>query len=224
MISVIIAIVSVVFVAIATVIAVVQWRENHSDRVDDKFKDAVKHIIREEITALVDPLHDSLNNHTVQISQNSDRLSRVESLQNNILTRQQEFSDAQARMGVKVDMYWTSLEQLAMNSAKNLHQPDPLRARVDHLLESFMEGTLSDSERNELKKTLVKIRNYEQVNDAQANYEKSVAQLGFPVHPGEQTAAAILLSTMDLVEPGRMAAMGHAEHRSVAHKEDNPDA
>lgn len=84
----------------------------------------------------------------------------------------------------KVELFWGSL---ATEMAKILHQPDPLRHHIDRLLESFMEGTLSNDERVELRKHLVYIRNWEQGQPSE-----------YPIHPGEQVAAAILLKTMDI--------------------------
>lgn len=182
------------------IVAYVQWRENHSDRKGGKLDAKIKTLLALEAK----PIEDRLNTHATQLVQAGDRLNRIEGLlkDNNSVLR--EFSENMSRMGVKVDMYWATLEALAMNSAKGLHQPDPRRAHVDHLLEAFMEGTLTADERLALRKILVKIR----------NYEPGTVFSEFPIVPGEQTYAAILLSTMDLVDPRKMAAMGHAAHRA----------
>lgn len=182
-----------------------QYKLNRSQHVDTELHEAIKQVVKE----VVEPLKESINSNNAQWSQHGDRLNRVETAVTANSADLRVVTDTLSKMGVKVDMYWNSLEQLAMNAAKGLHQPDPARARVDHLLEAFMEGTLTGDENTELKKLLVKIR----------NYEASGPPLEFPVHPGEQTFAAILLSTMDLVDPTRMAAMGHTTHRSVREKE-----
>jgi hypothetical protein len=166
--------------------------------------ETIKQIVHEAI----DPLKETINNSAMQGRQQDDRMDRMENTVKNNSADLRAVSEKLSQMGVKVDMYWNSLEQLAMNAAKGLHQPDPARAHVDHLLEAFMEGTLTGEEKTELKKILVKIR----------NYEENGPDLEFPVQPGEQTFAAILLSTMDLVDPRRMAAMGHSVHRSVMEK------
>lgn len=191
-------------------IAYIQWRENHSDRLGSKLDAKVKNLVHE----VTQPLEERVGNNSARLTQSGDRLNRIEDLLKNISTDQRSFADTMAQMGVKVDMYWHTLEALAMNSAKGLHQPDPRRARVDALLEAFMEGTLTPEERIELKKLLVNIR----------NYEPGAPPLAFPIYPGEQTYAVILLSTMDVVDPRKMAAMGHAAHRSVAHKENEEHA
>lgn len=191
---------SLVIPAILACVAYVQWRENHADRGSAKRNAAIRAVVAEENKALIATVTD----HTTRFGQMVDHLGRIENLVKDVSTSQRESSDKISKMEVKVDMYWTSLEQLAMNSAKNLHQPDPRRAHIDHLLEAFMEGTLTPEERIELKKILVQIR----------NVEPNSPPLPFPVYPGEQTAAAILLSTMDIVDPTRMAALGHATHRN----------
>lgn len=205
-----IAVIGLACTIVLASIAYVQWRENHSDRTGNRFEKRVKEIFTEEHK----PNDHTLADHTLRLTQQGDRLNRIEELLKNIASDQRSAADTMAQMGVKVDMYWHTLEALAMNSAKGLHQPDPRRARIDTLLEAFMEGTLTPEERIELKKILVTIR----------NYEPGTIALGFPIHPGEQTYAAILLSTMDIVDPKKMAAMGHAAHRSVAHKENNENA
>lgn len=199
-----------VLALIAIVGLLVAWhqdRMNHTVHQDEK----LKALILSVISTALEPVKATLATHTSQLIQYADRDARTEDTvkENSRLIR--DLSDKLTRQGVKVDMYWTTLEQLAMNAAKGLHQPHPARARVDHLLEAFIEGTLTPDERTELKKILVKIR----------NYEPDGPPIEFPVIPGEQTFAAILLSTMDLVDPTRMAAMGHSLHRSARHKENN---
>lgn len=198
--AIIIALISTVIVCCSVIIAYVQYRDNHRTKSDESLHDVISQIARQAN----EPLKDQLSDHTLRLTQTGDRLNRIEDLMKGISTDQQRVTETLNKMGVKVDMYWTTLESLAMNAAKGLHQPDPRRARVDHLLEAFTEGTLSAEERLELRKMLVKIRNYEPTGPA----------LDFPVHPGEQTFAAILLSTMDVVDPMRMAALGHAMHRN----------
>lgn len=212
--AVIVAIVSVVLVAITVIVAYAQWRENHSDRVESKLGGRIKTIVQAE----TDPIRTSVADHTMRLTQAGDRLNRMEELLKDIGLAQRDLADNQIQMGTKVDLYWSSI---AMNAAKGLHQPDPLRAHIDQLLESFMEGTLTGTERTELKKLLIKIRNFEPSRDPAENYDRAIRQLGFPVFAGEQTHATILLSTMDLVNPRQIAAMGHAEHRAYSERNDN---
>ncbi len=97
-------------------------------------------------------------------------------------------------METKMDVFW---RQVALDAAKILHQPNPERAMLDHLLDAFTEDTLTPSEELSLRKELVRIRNWEPGQD-----------LGYPVRDGEQTAAAILLRTMDHVITPRGARDG----------------
>jgi hypothetical protein len=193
---------------IAIVSLLIAWRQErmaHKDHKNSQFNQAVQQIAYKAI----EPVKDSLAIHTTQMTQLGDRCSRIEDSVKENSSYIRDMTEKISQMGVKVDTYWNTLESLAMNAAKGLHQPHPERARVDHLLEAFVEGTLTPEERTELKKILVQIRNYE-----------PGTTLDFPVFPGEQTFAAILLSTMDIVNPQRMAAMGHAMHRSARDKEE----
>lgn len=182
-----------------------QHRLNNSDRISASLRATILAVVNEALQ----PVKDLLNSHTARLTQHSERALRTEDVVKENSKYIRDLSDKLTQQGVKVDMYWTTLEQLAMNAAKGLHQPDPRRARVDHLLEAFIEGTLTPEERTELKKILVQIR----------NYEDGITVLDFPVQQGEQTFAAILLSTMDAVDPRRMQAMGHNLHRAARDKE-----
>jgi hypothetical protein len=202
--AIIVSIVLAVVAAFSLWVAFHQYRLNRSQHLDTALKETIKQVVKEAN----EPLKEAINTSTTQWNQHGDRLNRVESVIKDNSDDLRVMSEKLSQMGVKVDTYWNSLEQLAMNAAKGLHQPDPARAHIDHLLEAFMEGTLTADEKTELKKLLVKIR----------NYEPSGPPLEFPVHPGEQTFAAILLSTMDLVDPKRISAMGHTAHRSAREK------
>lgn len=199
-ITLVIVIVPVVVGILAFLVAYVQWRETHADRAGTKLTATIKTVVSAENK----PIDDRMQDHTTRITQMGDRLIRIEDMMKDFSTSQRASAEKISKMEVKVDMYWTSFEQAAIGAAKILHQPDPRRAHIDHLLEAFMEGTLTSDERIELKKILVQIR----------NFEPSQPPMDFPVYPGEQTAAAILLSTMDLVDPNRMAALGHSTHRN----------
>ena len=88
-----------------------------------------------------------------------------------------------ARLETKVEVFWRSV---AMDAAKIIHSPDPRRKHIDDLLDAFTGGTITREQAGELRKILVKMRDWEPGEDA-----------GFPVYQGEQVAAAILLRTMD---------------------------
>lgn len=178
-----------VLISVATV-----RHTNRKETVQDQEK-RIRELARAEDETLKDRLHD----HSIRLTQSDGRDERMETILKELSVNYHTLADTLTQMQVKVDFYW---EQVAMNAAKQLHQPDPRRAHIDSLLESFMEGTLSNSERLELKKILIQMRNWEPGKT-----------LDFPVHAGEPTAAAILLGTMDLVDPKRMAASGHSMHR-----------
>jgi hypothetical protein len=160
--------------------------------------------MRELARAEQEPLRDHLVMTDQRVAQISVTTSRIETTLDKVDSTVDQVRERVA--GVEATQI-RLIEQINMNLAKLLHQPDPRRGHVDHLLENYMEGTLTDDERTELKKYLIMIR----------NYEPDKTTLPFPVYPGEQTAAAILLGTMDLVAPDGMARYGHSSHRTVMH-------
>jgi hypothetical protein len=155
-----------------------------------------------------EPLKDRISQNDIRIAQIADSVNRMESV---VIKIDENVHDSRERLSSVEALQRQHIEQITMSLMKQLHQPDPRRARVDHLLEQYMEGAITESEVKELKKFLVKMRNLEPTED---QVEESVRVLGFPVFPGEQTNAAILLGTMDLVDPARLAAYGHSVHRS----------
>ena len=88
----------------------------------------------------------------------------------------------------KVEPLWQALVQGALHNAEVLHHPDPERAEIDALLDHFKENTLTGDEELQLRRYLVQIKNWEPGQD-----------LGFPVYDSEPSAAANLLSMLDLV-------------------------
>lgn len=83
-----------------------------------------------------------------------------------------------------MEPFW---QLLAVNMARILHSPLPGRERVDYLLERFMDGGINAREADELRAKLTQIRDYEPGKPSP-----------FPIYAGEQTAAAILLTTLEL--------------------------
>lgn len=82
----------------------------------------------------------------------------------------------------KVDVFW---KDVSYGSAKSLHHPEPTRQRLDELLDAFMQGILTEESEEELRGYLQVIRDWHAGDQAP-----------FMIYPGEQVAAAILLSTM----------------------------
>lgn len=176
--------------AIAAVIAmgvsVVAWRERHSDRETER----IKAIARNESQQM-----------SAQLLELATRLDNVVTRQNDLAAQLHEMNERMGRsldrlavMETKIEVFWRSV---AMDAAKIIHSPDPRRARVDTLLESFMNGTLTKEEDQELRKVLIVMR------DAEPGRSPDP---GFPVYPGEQIAAAILLRTMEHALPGGVRA------------------
>ena len=88
----------------------------------------------------------------------------------------------------KVEPLWQALVAGAMHNAEVLHHPHAERAELDALLDHFRENTLTRDEELQLRRFLVQIKNWEKGQE-----------LGFPVYDSEPSAAANLLSMLDLV-------------------------
>ena len=194
--------------AVATVVAaILAWVAVRRDsRKDSTVGNELR--IKELARVEQEPLKDRLAINGGRIDQIQGSVNRIE---NTLTSVDHNVHDTRERLASVEALQRQHIEQLTMSLMKQLHQPDPRRARVDHLLEEYMEGTITDSEVIELKKYLVKMRNFEPTEN---QVEDSARVLGFPVFPGEQTNAAILLGTMDLVNPARLASYGYAEHRT----------
>lgn len=194
---------------VAAVIAVMAIRKD-SRKEDRELHEAR---IRELARSEQDIIKDRLAITDTRIAQLQDSSGRIDST---VTKLSDTVADVRERLTSVETLQRQHIEQITMNLMKFMHQPDPRRNHIDRLFEAFMEGVITQEESIELKKILVAIRNLEpsedQVND-------SIEKLGFPVYPGEQTAAAIILGTMDLVEPSRLASYGHATHRSSAHND-----
>lgn len=167
-------------------------------------EDRIKELARIE----QEPLKDRVSFNDNRISQLLDSNLRIESM---MVRMDNSGHETRERLASVEALQRQHIDQLTMSLMKQLHQPDPRRAVIDNLLEQYMEGTITDAEIIQLKKFLVKIRNFE---PAENQAEESIRVLGFPVFPGEQTNAAILLGTMDLVSPARLASYGHSVHRA----------
>lgn len=154
------------------------WREMRRDRQgssDDRRKSGEGAALDARITVHVAPLEDRVRD--IELTRTPDATRAIVRSENAPLMA------AITSLETKVDLFWKAV---AVDVAKILHQPDPRRARVDSLLESFLAGTLSDEERGELRGYLEQIRDWEPGKAS-----------GFPIRSGEQVAAAILLATMD---------------------------
>jgi hypothetical protein len=147
------------------------------------------------------------SSHSSRLIQLQDAVGRVEVVQKDIGDQVRTIVSKMVELDTKTGIAWQGYEQLVLGMAKNMaqimHQPDKAREPYDKLLEGFMEGALTNDEYISLKKFLVDIKNWIPGKD-----------LGYPVQSWEPTAAGTFLSIIDLVEPARMAAVGHAMHRT----------
>lgn len=157
------------------VIAYLTWRSSHKAQSRTATEELIKHTLH--------PFKQEL----ALLQQNSDARDRLlaTETESTMVRALQPIREDIAVLKNQMNIFQDMWKQLAFEMAKVLHQPDPLRAHIDRLLEGLMEDTLSEDEELELKKYLVEIRNWEPGTD-----------LGYPVRDGEQTAAAILLKTM----------------------------
>jgi hypothetical protein len=182
----------VVWIAISSVcgvlalwIAYLTYRERRRDAVTQGEAARIRQIVHAETESV-----------TAAQRELAARLDAIVSRQNQIAAEQHDQSvkisailDRMAVTETKIEVFWKSV---AMDAAKIIHSPDPRRAHVDALLESFMGGTLSGDQERELRAILMKIR----------DFEPGGARPDFPVYQGEQLAAAILLRTMEHVAQG----------------------
>jgi hypothetical protein len=100
--------------------------------------------------------------------------------------------DQLAVLNTKVEPLWTALINMGINQTNVLHQPDPLRAEVDRLLE-LLQDELRGGQRMKANDYLKLRRTLEQIKEWEPGQD-----LGFPVLPAEPTSAAVLLAIMGL--------------------------
>lgn len=181
----------VVVSLMALLITFLGYRENHGSQVSKVNEDRIRQIVREELSPV-----------TLVHTQITERLSSLTNEQHQASTDIREVSgkigtvlDRVTVLETKIEVFWKSV---AMDAAKIIHSPDPRRAHIDALLESFMSGTMTPGEEEELRGILAVIR----------DYEPGISHLTFPVYPGEQIAAAILLRTMSHAVPAQKGGGG----------------
>ncbi len=174
--------VTILIGAASILFMLLQYRISHGERSDKRLRERVVAFIAEDMSA--EQVVERITR--LEVVTGKDSREREHEILRGMLA--ETLSPVGARLATletKIDVYWRSV---SMDSARILHQPDPKRRQVDLLLEAFMDGSITDDQRLELRKYLYLIRNWEPEQDP-----------GFPVHPGEQVAAAILLRTMDYV-------------------------
>jgi hypothetical protein len=185
MLAIIATIVTVVCTVTAIIISYIALRESHSDKVGQKREAALKQAIKDGTSELSSKLN-LLDNQFTGFK--TDFISRVDAI---VMRALHPHDISLTQVSTKIDLFQA---QLAAAMAQFLHQPDPARMHIDVLLESFMEGTITPAERSELREHLGTICAWEPGKPSP-----------YPIHPGEQVAAAILLSTMDAALAAREA-------------------
>jgi hypothetical protein len=88
----------------------------------------------------------------------------------------------------KVDPMWEGWNGNVARNAAVLHHPEPSRARVDYLLDCLRDKTITSGELEELRGHLETIMHWEEGKPAP-----------YKIYQGEQSAAANMLSALDVV-------------------------
>lgn len=171
----------------AILLAAIGWltyRETHRGNVEAADVAKIKAIIQAELQPLAQQIHDN----TTKLNTLSDRQQEMQKDTQQLHSRLGGVLDRVAVLETKMEVFWKSV---AMDAAKIIHSPDPRRRQVDRLIEAFQhaadgQGMMSGDEYNQLREKLLFIRDWEPGMNSD-----------FPIYPGEQFAAAVLLRTMD---------------------------
>ena len=165
----------------ALLISYLAYRERHSATIRSGSDERIKQIAKNELS-------DVILKHTELAA----KLDAIQQTQTQILEDLHEqgrrvgtLLDRVTVLETKTEVFWRSV---AVDMAKVIHSPDPRRKHIDDLLDAFMDGKLTATQETELRSILEVLR----------DYEPGVTHLTFPVYPGEQIAAAILLRTLDV--------------------------
>lgn len=95
----------------------------------------------------------------------------------------QPLSERLTIVETKLQMF---LGGVSFDMAKIIHQPHPERVHIDDLIDAFLAGRLTVEQKAELTRILESIRDHQHGEE-----------LSFPVLPGEQAAASLLLHTLE---------------------------
>jgi hypothetical protein len=162
------------------------WLETHASSFRERRSKEAKSMITEQITPMQTDIRE------IQAKIQADREHHAAMIEAALGKALEPVRDQLSILNTKVEPLWTALIQMGINQTNVLHQPDPRRAEVDHLLEELQhelrDGVLMPADDFvRLQHFLVMIKGWEPGMD-----------LGFPVLPAEPTSAAILLSVMGL--------------------------
>lgn len=171
----------------AVILAAIGWltyRDAHRGSVENADVAKIKAMIQAELRPLAEQVHDLKSQSDAvaarQIQQQQDTRELSE--------KQGRILDRLAVIETKIEVFWKAV---AMDAAKIIHSPDPRRAVVDNLIEEFQRaadghGVMPTEDYDKLREILLFMRDWE-----------PGMKSDFPIYPGEQFAAAVLLRTMD---------------------------
>lgn len=167
------------------------WQETHRGNLRDREVERIKSVVQaalEPVTAKQYELDTWLRETNTRLDQCVSRQDQLSRDLRDYAEKQDRVLERLVRLETQTEVFWKSV---AMDAAKIIHSPDPARQHIDVLLEAFMDGTITPEQQAELRKILLIMRDWE-----------PGAETDFPVYPGEQVAAAILLRTMEYALSG----------------------
>lgn len=180
-----VGLITVVCTVLAIIISGIAWWESHGDRGDRRAREAAGAVASAAVTPVAQAVA-VLESRTGLEARERDRLI-IKGMISEIVA---PVNTEMARIDVRLQMMDENWKQLASEMVKVLHHPIPERAHVDALLDGYEEGMLDSGEWLELRRHLAYIRSWEPGTPSD-----------YPIYPGEQTAAAILLQVMNMSEP-----------------------
>lgn len=177
-------VVSAFATVLVTLVGWLGYRETH--RGNEQAADLAK--IKAAIQAEIQPLAQQVHDLSAQLSLQAERQKQQQRDIHELTERLGRVLDRIAIVETKIEVFWKAV---AMDAAKIIHSPDPRRQEVDELIEAFQaatsgRGIMRADQYNDLREILHFMRDWEPGTPSD-----------FPIYPGEQFAAAVLLRTMD---------------------------
>jgi hypothetical protein len=139
--------------------------------------------LSEAIAAGIAPVGEQVAILRHEVSLLSARVETLSSSDVHVSGQVTEILSKVAVLDTKMEVFW---KNVALDAARILHSPHPERAHVDALLEALMDGTITAKGREDLRQVLRYMRDYHPGDPSE-----------FPIYPGEQVAAVILLRSME---------------------------
>jgi hypothetical protein len=164
---------------------VMSWLDSRGSRRSEGRSRAVTGAVQEGVRPL-EAAQASLGREVAALGSECHRIAQA--VEHNSVTLS-GLSDRVVALETKMEVFWRNV---GVALAGVLHSPDPRRAHVDALLEALMEDRMTPPEREELRALLTYIKDHHPGDSSD-----------FPIHGGDQVAAAILLETMGFASAGR---------------------